>query len=81
MMFRWQWHGRQAFTEVRNDIRLPRKIHRVVYHLDDFCKAASEAAARATFMRLYPEAQEIGIHLIGPVKDDVQVSEKQLVLL
>lgn len=69
-MFRWQWHGRQAFTEVRNDFRFSRSLHRVVYHLDDFCKAANEESARAIFLREYPDAQELGIYCIGPTEDD-----------
>lgn len=80
MMFLWQWHGRQAFTEIRNDLDFPRISHRVVYHLDDSCEAANEDAARATFRRFYPDAQELGIYLIGPVNDDARepVSPKQL---
>ena len=66
--FKWQWHGRQMFTELRNDFRFPRKLHRVVYHFSDLCEAPDEAAARATFERDYPDAQTLGFFCIGPVK-------------
>lgn len=69
-MFRWQWHGRQAFTEVQNDFRFTRRLRRVVYRLDDFCDAPDEAAARGTFSRMYPEAQSLGVYCVGRVKDE-----------
>jgi len=66
-LFWWQWHGRQMFMEVRNDPRFPRKLHRVVYHLADTCKAPTEAAARKIFRKQFPEATESSLLLIGPV--------------
>lgn len=57
----WQWHGRQMFTELRNDFRFSRSVHRVVYHLSDAFKCRSEAEARAHFKAEYPDAQEISL--------------------
>ena len=64
--FWWQWEGRQAFMELRNDFRFPRKMHRVVYRLSDACKAPNEVAARLNFRQHYPDAQELGFYCIGP---------------
>jgi hypothetical protein len=65
-LFLWQWHGREMFEEVRNDFRFPRKLHRVVYHLADTCKAPSREAAEEIFKAGYPNAKTTDLRCIGP---------------
>lgn len=67
-LYWWQWHGRQMLTELRNDFRFPRKLHRVVYHLADAFKAPDEAAARRLAYDGYPDAQTLGLVCVGPAK-------------
>lgn len=64
-LYSYQWYGRQVFTELRNDFHFSRKLHRVVYHLSDFCKAPNESAAKEIFKREYPDAQETGFFCVG----------------
>lgn len=64
----WQWHGRQMFSEVRNDFGCSRRLHRVVYYLADTCEAPDEATAIAIFKVGYPEAQTTGLFCVGLVK-------------
>ncbi len=54
--------------ELRNNFHFPRKLHRVVYHLADACKAPDEATARGIFRDQYPDARETGFFCVGPVK-------------
>lgn len=63
----WQWHGRQMFTEVRNDFRFSRKLREVVYHLADVCQRRTESEARKYFREEYPDAQETGFFCGGEV--------------
>ena len=67
-LFWWQWYGRQAFLELRNDFRFPRKLHRVVYHLADAVKAPDKDTAAREFRELFPEAKTTSIFCIGEVK-------------
>lgn len=76
--FYWQWHGRQIFTELRNDFRFPRSFHRVVYHLSDACEAPDEAAAKAIFLAGYPDAQTTSFFCVGPVKQPKRKSPLDL---
>ena len=68
LSFNWQWHGRQAFREVRNDWRFSRALHTVIYHLADVVEAPNEVAALVRLQALYPEAQTLGFRCIGPVR-------------
>lgn len=67
--FIWQWYGRQIFIEIHNDFRFSRKLHRVVYHLADICKAKDEVEARAIFQATYPFAKTTRFFCVPPVKE------------
>jgi hypothetical protein len=69
-MFRWQWHGRQAFRELRNDFNRSRTMHTVVEHFTDTTKAPTEAAALEAFATGHPGAQTISCFCVGPVKKE-----------
>ena len=67
-LYLWQWHGREMFSEIRNDPRFSRKLRRTVYHLADTVEAPDEAGALNKITELYPESQTLGLINLGPVK-------------
>ncbi len=65
----WQWHGRQLFTELRNDLRLQRKLGRVVYHLSDCLDADNESDAVKRASELFPDAQTVSLFRVCDAED------------